>query len=233
MVPFNQGSQSALQTSTTLPLLLLLLILLLIYIYFSILQVRNLRHKKKKWFAAGHIMKRKSGVKSEYRFGTWRTVFLWWVTFPCKVTLALLWCRVEWSLQLYLSFQENNTRAYIIQFLCVCVWVNVEFHIFFIPDLTTLLPYYLLEALITANSHGYFLNNSTAIGNTQVHCLGNSNWKTKRKCSSKKPCLLALGQVFLWDKNTALQGLDACLPSLLSMHSCLLIECHLLVPTFG
>lgn len=34
MVPFNQGSQSALQTSTTLPLLLLLILLLLI-IYFS------------------------------------------------------------------------------------------------------------------------------------------------------------------------------------------------------
>lgn len=34
MVPFNQGSQSALQTSTTLPLLLLLLILLLLIYFF-------------------------------------------------------------------------------------------------------------------------------------------------------------------------------------------------------
>lgn len=35
MVPFNQGSQSALQTSTTLPLLLLILLLLIYFFHFT------------------------------------------------------------------------------------------------------------------------------------------------------------------------------------------------------
>lgn len=35
MVPFNQGSQSALQTSTTLPSLLLILLLLIYFFHFT------------------------------------------------------------------------------------------------------------------------------------------------------------------------------------------------------
>lgn len=46
MVPFNQGSQSALQTSTTLPLLLILL--LLIYIFFHFTGEEPEAQKKKK-----------------------------------------------------------------------------------------------------------------------------------------------------------------------------------------
>lgn len=47
MVPFNQGSQSALQTSTTLPSLLLLIILLLIYFFHFTGEEPEARKEKK------------------------------------------------------------------------------------------------------------------------------------------------------------------------------------------
>lgn len=118
MVPFNQGSQSALQTSTTLPLLLLIILL----IYFSILQLRNLRHKKKKWYAAVHMLKKKKppppGENQNWVLGLYGLEGPFSLIkakhyFHGKVIPAFLWCRTEWSLQLSLSFQEN-TWSYII-----------------------------------------------------------------------------------------------------------------------
>lgn len=61
MVPFNQGSQSALQNKYYITIIIIIINIIIINIFFSILQVRNLRNEKKKWFAAGHKMKNNQG----------------------------------------------------------------------------------------------------------------------------------------------------------------------------
>lgn len=111
--------------------------------------------------------------------------------FHVTVTLAFLWCRTKWSLRLYLSFQENMSTHYPVS-MCGSM-LSFTFSSSLTWHTSTLAsskgPNY-------CNNHGWFLNNCTASRNTWVHSLWNSNWKTKRKCSLKKPCLLPLAKSF-------------------------------------
>lgn len=101
MVPSNQGSQSALQTSTTLPLLFLILLLL---IYFSILQLRNLRHRKKEFYFAVIVLKKLWGKTGIQFWDLWVWERLSVVLMV--VILALLGCRTTWAHHTNISFKR-------------------------------------------------------------------------------------------------------------------------------
>lgn len=134
MVPFNQGSQSALQTSTTLPLLLLLILLLLIYFFHftgeepeaqkeKVICCRSYNEKTTRgkiriqfwdfWILKDHFLRGRLHVICRY-------------SYPCSSL-------VQDGAQLSSTFpSERTAREH--RRSSSRVRVNAEFHISFIPD---------------------------------------------------------------------------------------------------